>query len=177
MTDGALFSDADVRAMRKVALLGSTVAASLFPGGDAVGQQVQLRSVPFTVVGVLASKGQTAIGSDQDDVVIVPYTTAQSRLSGWARVQQTFLDPAVAVQAWPRVFDGLLLNIRVLIFSAIGVLIVSILLATLRTLRGPIFFPLRALAAGYTDLFRGMPLLIVLYLVGFGLPGVICAKR
>ena len=90
---------------------------------------------------------------------------------GWARVQQTFLDPAVAVQAWPRVFDGLLLNIRVLIFSAIGVLIVSILLATLRTLRGPIFFPLRALAAGYTDLFRGMPLLIVLYLVGFGLPG------
>jgi putative ABC transport system permease protein len=88
VSDGALFSEADVRAMRKVALLGSTVAASLFPAGDAVGQQVQLRSVPFTVVGVLASKGQTASGSDQDDVVIVPYTTARTRLSGWARVQQ-----------------------------------------------------------------------------------------
>jgi putative ABC transport system permease protein len=88
VTDGALFSEADVRAMRKVALLGSTVAANLFPAGDAVGQQVQLRSVPFTVVGVLASKGQTATGSDQDDVVVVPYTTAQTRLSGWARVQQ-----------------------------------------------------------------------------------------
>jgi putative ABC transport system permease protein len=88
VTDGALFSEADVRAMRKVALLGSTVAVNLFPGGDAVGQQVQLRSVPFTVVGVLAPKGQTATGSDQDDVVIVPYTTARSRLSGWARVQQ-----------------------------------------------------------------------------------------
>jgi putative ABC transport system permease protein len=88
VSDGALFSEADVSAMRKVALLGSTVAASLFPAGDAVGQQVQLRSVPFTVVGVLASKGQTATGSDQDDVVIVPYTTARTRLSGWARVQQ-----------------------------------------------------------------------------------------
>lgn len=91
---------------------------------------------------------------------------------GWASVQQTFFDPAVAVKAWPRVFDGLLLNIRVLIVSAVGVLIVSILIATTRTLRGPIFFPLRALAAGYTDLFRGMPLIIVLYLVGFGLPGL-----
>jgi polar amino acid transport system permease protein len=91
---------------------------------------------------------------------------------GWARVQQTFFDPAVAVEAWPRVFEGLLLNIRVLIVAAIGVLIVSILLAAARTLRGAIFFPLRALAAGYTDLFRGMPLIIVLYLVGFGLPGL-----
>jgi putative ABC transport system permease protein len=86
--EGALFSEADVRSMRKVALLGSTVAANVFPAGDAVGQQIQLRSVPFTVVGVLASKGQTATGSDQDDVVIVPYTTARTRLSGWARVQQ-----------------------------------------------------------------------------------------
>ncbi|WP_022884333.1 amino acid ABC transporter permease [Glaciibacter superstes] len=91
---------------------------------------------------------------------------------GWTQVQQTFFDPAVALKAWPRVFDGLLLNIRVLLFSAVGVLIVSLLIATLRTLRGPVFFPLRALATGYTDLFRGMPLIIVLYLVGFGLPGL-----
>jgi putative ABC transport system permease protein len=86
--DGALFSDADIRAMRKVALLGSTVASNLFPAGDAVGQQVQLRNVPFTIVGVLAQKGQTAGGADQDDVIIVPYTTAQTRLSGWQRIGQ-----------------------------------------------------------------------------------------
>jgi polar amino acid transport system permease protein len=91
---------------------------------------------------------------------------------GWTRVQQSFFDPAVAVKAWPRVFEGLLLNIRVLLVAAVGVLIVSLLLATMRTLRGAVFFPLRALAAGYTDLFRGMPLIIVLYLVGFGLPGL-----
>jgi putative ABC transport system permease protein len=86
--EGSIFSDADVRGMRKVVLLGSTVASNLFPSGDAVGQQVQLRNVPFKVVGVLAAKGQTASGSDQDDVVLVPYTTARNRLSGWARVQQ-----------------------------------------------------------------------------------------
>ena len=92
--------------------------------------------------------------------------------SGWARVQHSFFDPAVLATAWPRVISGLWLNIRVLFFAAIGVLLLSILLASLRTLRGPIFFPVRALVAGYTDLFRGLPLIIVLYLVGFGIPGL-----
>jgi len=91
---------------------------------------------------------------------------------GWERVQQSFFDPAVLAKAWPRVITGLWLNIRVLFFAALGVLVLSIILAILRTLRGPIFFPVRALVAGYTDLFRGLPLIIVLYLVGFGIPGL-----
>jgi polar amino acid transport system permease protein len=91
---------------------------------------------------------------------------------GWARVQQTFFDPEVFVAALPRVWDGFLLNLRVLLFAVVGVLVFSVLLAVIRTLRGPVFFPLRALAAGYTDLFRGLPLIIVLYLVGFGIPGL-----
>jgi len=91
---------------------------------------------------------------------------------GWARVQQTFFDPEVFVAALPRVWDGFLLNLRVLFFAVIGVAIVASLLAVIRTLRGPVFFPLRALAAGYTDLFRGLPLIIVLYLVGYGIPGL-----
>ena len=68
---------------------------------------------------------------------------------------------------------GFLLNLRVLLFAVIGVLVVALCIAAIRTLRGPVFFPLRALAAGYTDLFRGMPLIIVLYLVGFGIPGLL----
>jgi polar amino acid transport system permease protein len=91
---------------------------------------------------------------------------------GWARVQQTFFDPEVALASLPRVLNGLWLNLQVLVVASIGVLMFALLLATLRTLRGPVFFPLRALAAGYTDLFRGMPLIIVLYLVGFGIPGL-----
>ncbi|HET7229065.1 MAG TPA: ABC transporter permease [Longimicrobium sp.] len=81
-TSGAFFSDADVQAKRKVAVIGATVAENLFPGQDAVGQQIQVRSVPMQIVAVLAKKGQTANGNDQDDVVLLPYTTMQARLSG-----------------------------------------------------------------------------------------------
>jgi polar amino acid transport system permease protein len=91
---------------------------------------------------------------------------------GWSRVQQSFFDPETAIAALPRVWDGFLLNLRVLVVAAVGVLLVGMTVAAIRTLRGPVFFPLRALAAGYTDLFRGMPLIIVLYLVGFGVPGL-----
>jgi putative ABC transport system permease protein len=85
---GELFSEGDVRARRTVAVLGATVANALFPGVDPVGAQLQIRSTPFTVVGVLAPKGQNAGGMDQDDVVLVPYTTAQTRLSGNVRIGQ-----------------------------------------------------------------------------------------
>jgi putative ABC transport system permease protein len=85
---GTFFTEADSRGARKVAVLGSTVAKNLFPDGDAVGQQVQLRDVPFTVLGVLKSKGQNAGGMDADDIILVPYITAQARLSGRQRVGQ-----------------------------------------------------------------------------------------
>jgi polar amino acid transport system permease protein len=91
---------------------------------------------------------------------------------GWAQVQRSFFDLETAIQAWPRVIAGLWVNIQVLFFASIGVLVLSVLIATIRTLRGPIWFPLRALAAGYTDLFRGLPLIIVLFLIGFGVPGL-----
>ena len=79
---GDWFTPEDVRALRKVAVVGRTVADQLFPGSEPVGQEIQLRNVPFAIVGVLAPKGQTANGSDSDDVVIVPYTTARATLSG-----------------------------------------------------------------------------------------------
>ncbi len=91
---------------------------------------------------------------------------------GWAVVQASFFDPQTFVEAWPRVFAGFVLNLEVLAVSAVGVAIVGTLVATIRTLRGPVFFPLRTLATVYTDLFRGLPLIIVLYLVGFGIPGL-----
>jgi putative ABC transport system permease protein len=83
---GVFFSEGDQRAMRKVAVLGTTVAKNLYPGMDPVGQQIQLRDVPFRIIGVLASKGQQFGGQDQDDVVIVPYTTVQARLNNNARI-------------------------------------------------------------------------------------------
>jgi polar amino acid transport system permease protein len=107
--------------------------------------------------------------------IIVWFTVINT--PGWSLVQQSFFNLEVLAGAWPRVVEGILLNIRVLLFAAVGVLILALILATLRTLSGPIFFPLRALAAGYTDFFRGMPLIIVLYLVGFGIPGLNALPR
>lgn len=91
---------------------------------------------------------------------------------GWERVRETFFDPHVALASLPRVLTGLWLNIQVLVFASLGVALVGTLLAIARTLQGAVFTPLRILAAGYTDLFRGVPVLLVLYLVGFGLPGL-----
>jgi putative ABC transport system permease protein len=78
---GRFFSERDIRSKAKVAVLGKTVADELFPGQDPVGTRIRVRNVPFMVVGVLTAKGQTAMGSDQDDVVLVPDTTALYRLS------------------------------------------------------------------------------------------------
>ncbi|MBL3698357.1 amino acid ABC transporter membrane protein (PAAT family) [Leucobacter luti] len=91
---------------------------------------------------------------------------------GWDRVKDTFFDPAVAVESFPRIITGLWLNVQVLVVAVIGVAIFGTLLAVARTLKGAVFTPIRLLAAGYTDVFRGIPVLLVLYLVGFGIPGL-----
>ena len=86
--DGAFFTAEDVFARRKVALLGKTVADALFPGESPVGRRIQVRDTLLDVMGVLSPKGQMASGQDQDDVVLLPYTTAQARLSGQVRIPQ-----------------------------------------------------------------------------------------
>jgi polar amino acid transport system permease protein len=91
---------------------------------------------------------------------------------GWPRVRASFFDPHTAVAALPAVLSGLWLNIRVLVVCEVLILVLGLTVAALRTLRGPVWFPLRALAIGYVDLFRGLPLIICLYLIGFGLPGL-----
>src|SRR2546423_8428679 len=88
VSSGAVFSDDDVRAKRTVVMLGATVAKNLFPDSDPVGSEIRLGKTPFTVVGVMAAQGQTANGSDQDDVVLVPYTAAQTRLNGFSFLGQ-----------------------------------------------------------------------------------------
>jgi putative ABC transport system permease protein len=77
---GEFFSDKDLTSRAKSAVLGTTVAAKLFPDQDPLGKYIRIGTTPFTVVGVLASKGSNAMGSDQDDVVMVPLDTAINRL-------------------------------------------------------------------------------------------------
>jgi putative ABC transport system permease protein len=80
MKSGEFFSAKDLASRSKSAVLGSTVAAKLFPGEDPLGKYIRIGTTPFTVVGLLASKGSNAMGSDQDDVVMVPLDTAINRL-------------------------------------------------------------------------------------------------
>jgi putative ABC transport system permease protein len=87
---GAFFSDSDVRAAAKVCVLGGTVADNLFPGGGAVGQMVRIKNVPFKVDGVLEKKGGSMMG-DQDDLVVVPYTTAMKRLTGKNKLNSIYV--------------------------------------------------------------------------------------
>ena len=82
LTSGGYFTDADVAGAAKVAVLGQTVVDNLFGAQDPVGQIVRIQNVPFKVVGVLAPKGQSARGQDQDDTVIVPFSTLQKRIMG-----------------------------------------------------------------------------------------------
>jgi putative ABC transport system permease protein len=93
-TSGDFFGADDVRGNRKVAVLGQTVAQNLFPDQDPVGAEVQIRNAIFKVVGVLAPKGQTASGSDSDDVVLIPYTTASQTLSGRTFIPQILASTA-----------------------------------------------------------------------------------
>jgi putative ABC transport system permease protein len=105
VAQGAFFTPDDVSRVTKVAVLGSTAAANLFPAGGAVGSMVVIKSVPFRVLGVLTAKGQTGFGRDQDDVVIVPLTTHQQRLTGQAWVN-TILVSASASDTVAGVIDA-----------------------------------------------------------------------
>ena len=93
LSSGTFFTDADVASSAKVCVLGQTVVDNLFPNVSPLGKTVLVRNVPFTVIGVLAARGQSAAGQDQDDAIVIPYTSALERLTG-----NTFLN-AIAVSA------------------------------------------------------------------------------
>jgi len=79
---GRPFTQQDVKSATKVCLLGQTVVDNLFGGMDPLGQIIRIKKIPFTVIGVLATKGQSPQGQDQDDTIYVPVTTAQKKLFG-----------------------------------------------------------------------------------------------
>ncbi len=81
IASGAMFTDQDVRSLAKSAVVGQTVVDQLFPGEDPLGQILRIRNIPFQIVGVLRAKGFNLFGQDQDDVVIVPYTSHMHRIT------------------------------------------------------------------------------------------------
>jgi putative ABC transport system permease protein len=109
-TSGRFISADDVRSGSKVAVLGQTVVQNLFPSGAALGQTVIIKGVPFLVVGVLESKGQSGFGRDQDDQIIVPITAMQLRLNG-----QNWLSSILVSASSPDAVDGTVSSIEALL--------------------------------------------------------------
>jgi putative ABC transport system permease protein len=83
MASGTFITQADTDSSAKVAVLGQTVIANLFPNGaNPIGQSVMIKNVPFVIVGTLTSKGQSGVGQDQDDTIVIPYTSMLQRITG-----------------------------------------------------------------------------------------------
>jgi polar amino acid transport system permease protein len=78
----------------------------------------------------------------------------------------------VGTQSTPSILGAFLLNVRIFLISEVFILVLALVIAVVRRIPGPAFFPLRLVAVAYTDLFRGMPLILVLYIIGFGVPGL-----
>jgi len=102
LSDGAMFTEHDVRSYAKVAVIGQTVANQLFPDTDPVGESIRIRNIPFKILGVLEPKGFNFFGQDQDDVVLIPYTSHLRRVSRRDRLN-SILVQAVAPEAIPQV--------------------------------------------------------------------------
>jgi polar amino acid transport system permease protein len=113
-----------------------------------------------------------AVAAASTLVLAVVLVVAVTSAPGWQRVRSSFFDVRIGWRSLPDIAVGLWLNLRVFAVCAVLILLIGLLLAVLRTLRGPVFWPLRALAGAYVDLFRGLPLILVLLLVGFGVPGL-----
>ncbi len=88
---GAFFTDADVRTAARVIVIGQTLADTLYPGSDPIGQTIRVTNLPFRVVGVMAAKGQDPQGRDQDDIAFAPFTTVQKKVLGRDRVQIAYV--------------------------------------------------------------------------------------
>ena len=82
MTSGRFFSDKNVQNRERVAVVGQTVVKNLFADEDPVGKEIRVKNIPFRVIGVLKSKGNGTMGNDQDDTVLIPYTTSMERIEG-----------------------------------------------------------------------------------------------
>ena len=118
------------------------------------------------------SRRSSLIAGASTVVLLAAAAFAIVHTQGWPRFRDSFLDLHYGRQVFGDIAKGLWLNVRLMVVCEVVVLVLAMVLALTRTLRGPVFFPLRLAATVYTDVFRGLPLLLVLYLLGFGVPSL-----
>lgn len=110
LESGSMFGDRDVDTAGDVCVIGKTVAANLFGSDDPVGGTIRIQNLPFQVVGLLSEKGNSPFGQDEDDVVLVPYTTVQKKIAGedWLQAVMLSADTADDISMASRAISGLL---------------------------------------------------------------------
>ena len=91
---------------------------------------------------------------------------------GWDEVKNAFFNPTIFKESFPEVLRAFELNIKIFCVAEVFILVFALVIAVMRSLPGPVFFPLRALAVVYTDLFRGIPTILLIFILGFGVPGL-----
>ena len=91
---------------------------------------------------------------------------------GWPEVKRSFFNLEVFRESFPEILRRFLINVQAFLIAEVFILVFELFLAVLRSLPGPVFFPIRAVAVGYTDLFRGIPTILVIYILGFGAPAL-----
>ncbi|GMA39417.1 amino acid ABC transporter permease [Mobilicoccus caccae] len=114
----------------------------------------------------------TALSAASTIVLVALLWIALTSSPGWPRVQWTYFNLEKAIEAFPAVLAGLWLNIRIMVVCGLIIFVLGLFVAILRTLRGPVFFPFRLAGTLYVDLFRGLPLILVLLLFGYGAPAL-----
>jgi polar amino acid transport system permease protein len=113
-----------------------------------------------------------AIAAVSTVVVVGGLVTLLVTSPGWDSVRETFFDPEAFKTSFPAVLRGFWLDVKIFVVVEIAVLILGLIVALVRTTRAPALFPVRALAVVYTDVLRGIPTILVVYLVGFGVPAL-----
>jgi putative ABC transport system permease protein len=98
LESGEFFEEKDIRAKKKVAVVGKTVVEELFPGQDPIGEKIRINNTPFTIIGVLTEKGQSSFGMDADDVILAPATTVLYRLKGGQYIDMIYVSAVSTAQ-------------------------------------------------------------------------------
>lgn len=91
---------------------------------------------------------------------------------GWDEFRDRFLNATYATRSWPKIFDAFWINVQLFLLAEVFVLILGLILAVMRSLKGPVFTPIRGFAIIYVDVFRGLPGILVVYVLGLGLPAL-----
>jgi polar amino acid transport system permease protein len=114
----------------------------------------------------------TAIAATSTAVALVAVIVLVPRTPGWPKVRRSFFDGDIFVDSFPRLLSAFWLDIKILLWSTPLIMIVALLVALARGVRSPALFPLRALAVVYTDVLRGVPVILLVFLIGFGIPAL-----